>query len=88
MPLIMTADRPLFSRRLHPSLFLGARMLTSEDYKELSNRFARLAIEATTPTVAEALMAIALDYVSRATTAPRGQRWHDQLAEFGDQSRS
>jgi hypothetical protein len=58
--------------------------VTTEDYKQLSNRFARLAIESAVPSVAEALMAIAFDYASRAAKAPRGQRWHDQLAEFGD----
>jgi hypothetical protein len=58
-------------------------MLTSEDYKELSDRFARLAIESTALTVAEALMAMALDYASRATNAPRGQPRH-QIEGFGD----
>jgi hypothetical protein len=58
--------------------------VTNEDYKQLSNRFASLAIESAAPSVAEALMAIALDCARRATNAPRGQRWHDQLAEFGD----
>ena len=46
-------------------------MLTSEDYKELSNRFARLAIESGAPSVAEALLAMALDYASRAGDLPR-----------------
>jgi hypothetical protein len=47
-------------------------MLTVEDYKELSNRFARLAIEVAAPSVAAALMAVAFDYASRATNAPGG----------------
>jgi hypothetical protein len=59
-------------------------MLTSEDYKQLSNRFARLAIDSAVPSVAEGLLAIAFDYARRATNASRGQGWSDQLAEFGD----
>jgi hypothetical protein len=42
-------------------------MLTSEDYRQLSNQVAQLAIASSAPSVAEALMAIALDYASRAT---------------------
>jgi hypothetical protein len=37
-------------------------MLNCEDYKQLSNRFAQLAIASSAPTVAKALMAIAFDY--------------------------
>jgi len=62
-------------------------MLTSEDYRQLSNRFARLAIESATPHVAEALLALALDYASRAARAhpgPKGQQRHDQVDGFGD----
>jgi hypothetical protein len=58
--------------------------VTTEDYKQLSNRFATLAIESAALSVAEALMGIAFDYASRATNAPRGQGWYDRLAEFGD----
>jgi hypothetical protein len=43
--------------------------VTAEDYRQLSNRFARLAIESAVPSVAEALMAIAFDYASRAAKA-------------------
>jgi hypothetical protein len=59
-------------------------MLTAEDYKELSKRFARLAIESAAPSVAAALMAVAFDYASRATNAPRGLRRHHQIEGFGD----
>jgi hypothetical protein len=63
-------------------------MLTSEDYKERSNCFARLAIESAAPTLAAALMALAFDYASRAVTANPGpsrtlQRL-DQFEGFGD----
>jgi hypothetical protein len=63
-------------------------MLTSEDYKERSNCFARLAVESAAPTLAAALMALAFDYASRAVTANPGpsrmlQRPH-QFEGFGD----
>jgi hypothetical protein len=63
-------------------------MLTSEDYKERSNCFARLAIESAAISVAKALMALAFDYASRAVTANPGpsrmlQRL-DQFDGFGD----
>jgi hypothetical protein len=64
--------------------FLRGSTVRTEDYRQLSNRFAQLAIESTAPTLAQSLMAIALDYASRATNAPKGEQWNDQLAEFGD----
>ena len=39
-------------------------MLTSESYKQLSDRCAQLAIASTAPSIAEALMALAFDYVN------------------------
>ena len=41
-------------------------MLTSNDYKELAARCAELASESSQPTVAEALRALASDYLARA----------------------
>jgi len=41
-------------------------MLTSNDYKELAARCAELASESSEPTVAEALRALASDYLARA----------------------
>jgi hypothetical protein len=62
--------------------------MTTEDYRQLSNRFARLAIESAAPSVAKALMAMAFDYASQAAKvhpAPRGgQRRHDPIDGFGD----
>jgi hypothetical protein len=52
----------------------GQSMLTCEDYKEMANRVARLAIACSAPSVAEALMALALDHARRAA----------QLSEQGD----
>ena len=59
-------------------------MLTSESYKQLSDRCAQLAIASTAPSIAEALLALALDYAARATNAPRGKPRQDQLDGFGD----
>jgi len=42
-------------------------MLTSNDFKELAARCAELASESSEPTVAEALRALASDYLARAT---------------------
>jgi hypothetical protein len=41
-------------------------MLTSDDYKELAARCTELASESSEPTVAEALNALASDYLGRA----------------------
>jgi hypothetical protein len=46
-------------------------MLTSSDYKELAARCTELASETSEPTVAEALMALASDYLARATKLHR-----------------
>ena len=39
---------------------------TSEDYKQMANRVAQLAIACPAPSIAQALMALALDHVRRA----------------------
>jgi hypothetical protein len=49
-------------------------MLTSNDYKELAARCTELASESSEPTVAEALMALASDYLARAA------KLHHQIA--------
>jgi hypothetical protein len=53
-------------------------MLSSADYKQLSDRSARAAIACSAPSVARALMALAFDYATRAATiseaAARQQR--------------
>jgi hypothetical protein len=67
-------------------------MLTCEDYKEMSNRVARLAIACSAPSVAEALMALALDHVKRAAQLSeqgvanerQGRRPRDPSAGYGD----
>jgi hypothetical protein len=67
-------------------------MSTAEDYKQLSNRFAQLAISSSTPSVAQALLALALDYVTRATKLnqpidgerPAAERAANPIDGFGD----
>jgi hypothetical protein len=66
-------------------------MLTSESYKQLSDRCAQLAIATSAPSVAQALMALAFDYLTLADMpAPpagqqRQQRMHQEPADgFGD----
>jgi hypothetical protein len=46
-------------------------MLTSNDYRELAARCTELASESSEPTVAEALMALASDYLVRAAKLHR-----------------
>jgi hypothetical protein len=46
-------------------------MLTSNDYRELAARCTELASESSEPTVAEALMALASDYLARAAKLHR-----------------
>jgi len=50
-------------------------MLTSNDYKELAIRCTELASESSEPTVAEALRALASDYLARAA------KLHHQTAD-------
>ena len=64
-------------------------MLNSADYKWLADRSAQLAIDCPAPTVAEALMALALDYLRRAaslskTTASEQQLALESLDGYGD----
>jgi hypothetical protein len=51
-------------------------MLTSNDYKELAARCTELASESSEPTVAEALRALASDYLARAA------KLHHQIADY------
>ena len=50
-------------------------VLTSNDYKELAARCVELASESSEPTVAEALMALASDYLARVA------KLHHQIAD-------
>jgi hypothetical protein len=67
-------------------------MLSSADYKQLSDRSARAAIACSAPSVARALMALAFDYVTRAariSEATTGQQQQPKVRPepadgFGD----
>jgi hypothetical protein len=59
-------------------------MLTSESYKQLSDRCAQLAIASSTPSVAQALLALAFDYVTRAARPPAGEQWQQGMQEPAD----
>jgi phosphoglycerate dehydrogenase-like enzyme len=73
-------------------LVKGSSMLTCEDYKDMANRVARLAIACSAPSVAEALMALALDHARRAAelseqgaaSESQGRRPRDPTAGYGD----
>ena len=65
-------------------------MLMSEDYRQMADRSAQLAIACREPSVAKSLLALALDYMVLATTLsqPAHQRpqmqQHDPPVGFGD----
>ena len=65
-------------------------MPTAEDYKQMADRSAHLALECAAPSVAEALMALALDYMKRATSVSNAvpseqqQVAREPLDGFGD----
>ena len=63
-------------------------MLTSEDYRQMADRSAQLAIACPASCVAAALLALSLDYMmaaSRLSEHERPQmRQHDTAAGFGD----
>jgi hypothetical protein len=69
-----------------------AEMLSSADYKQLSDRSARAAIACSAPSVARALMALAFDYAARAARIseaaagqPQPQKLQQEPADgFGD----
>jgi hypothetical protein len=67
-------------------------MLTSQDYRQMADRSAQLAIACTAPDLAKALMALALDYMTLAARPaqpgagkqPRPQMLQDPSLGFGD----
>jgi hypothetical protein len=76
-------------------------MLTSDDYRQLAERCAGLARECATPSVAEALRTLALDYLTRAVCPTRqlavperrfdkahaaGSQWWRTLPQVGEAS--
>ena len=64
-------------------------MLTSADYREMADRSAQLAIASPAPSVAEALLQLALHYMTQAASHSPStiqQPWQSQshLQGFGD----
>jgi hypothetical protein len=67
-------------------------MLSSEGYRQLSDRCAQIAIASSAPSVAQTLMALAFDYLTRADKADslvvrhqRQQRvYQEPIDGFGD----
>jgi hypothetical protein len=66
-------------------------MVTSEDYRQMANRSAQLAIACSAPSVAEALLALAVDYMALAARLGQpaaARQQHQQMqqdaAGFGD----
>jgi hypothetical protein len=64
-------------------------MVTSEDYRQIANRSAQLAIGCAAPSVAQALLALALDYMALAAKhgQPEGAQYQhvrQDPAGFGD----
>jgi lactate dehydrogenase-like 2-hydroxyacid dehydrogenase len=67
-------------------------MPTCKDYKQMADRVAQIAIASSAPSVAEALMALALDHMRRANGLsrrladgpPHQLTQQDQYAGYGD----
>jgi hypothetical protein len=64
-------------------------MPTSEEYRQMANRTAQIAIACAAPSVTETLMALALDYMAQAAKLSRSatatqQRQQDPSDGFGD----
>ena len=63
-------------------------MLSSEGYKQLSDRCVQVAIASSAPSVAQALMALAFDYLTRANESASPAMWQQRHQEpidgFGD----
>jgi hypothetical protein len=62
-------------------------MPTCEDYKQMADRVAQLAIATSAPTLSQALMALAVDHMTRAARLGELQQrpmQQDQFAGYGD----
>jgi hypothetical protein len=66
---------------------MGHRMIGSDDYIELAQRCAQLAVECSAPSLSEALMKLAGDYLEQghkqSAGEPKRQQQYDPLG-FGD----
>ena len=59
-------------------------MPTSEDYKQMANRSAQLAIACSAPSVAQALFALGLEYMALAARLGQAAEMPQDPAGFGD----
>jgi hypothetical protein len=59
-------------------------MPTSEDYRQMANRCAELAIGCSVPSVAHALLALGLKYMALAMGLGQPADMQQELAGFGD----
>jgi hypothetical protein len=63
-------------------------MLTSADYREMADRSAQLAIASPAPSVAEALLTLALHYMTQAagnpSTSEESRQGQSPWQDFGD----
>jgi hypothetical protein len=59
-------------------------MPTSEDYKQMANRSAQLAIACSTPSAAQALLALGSEYMALAARLGQAAEMQQDPAGFGD----
>jgi hypothetical protein len=59
-------------------------MPTSDDYRQMANRSAQLAIACSTPSVAKALLALGLEYMALAARLGQRVEMQHDPAGFGD----
>ncbi len=59
-------------------------MPTSEDYRQTANRSAQLAIACSAPSVAQALLALGLEYMALAARLGQAAEMQQDPAGFGD----
>ncbi len=59
-------------------------MATSEDYKQMANRCAQLAIACSAPSVAQTLLALGLEYMALAARLDQPAEMQQDPAGFGD----
>jgi hypothetical protein len=59
-------------------------MPTSEDYRQMANRSAQLAIACSAPSVAHALLALGLEYMEHAARLAQPAEMQQESPNFGD----
>ena len=59
-------------------------MATSEDYRQMANRCAQLAIACSAPSIAQTLLALGLEYMALAARLGQPAEMQQDPAGFGD----